>query len=65
MSNNQQIQQTADDIERERIKAHGRGWNAAMMGRKGNAGESAAFELGYMDVVRSRRPGSHLRKIMQ
>lgn len=47
------------------MRAYGRGWNAAMMGRKGTADESVAFELGYMDVVRSRRPGSHLRKIVR
>lgn len=49
-----------DDIERERIKAYGRGWNAAMMGRKGEPGESLSFEVGYLDVTRYRRPGSHL-----
>lgn len=51
-----------DDIERERIKAYGRGWNAAMMGRKGKPGESLSFEVGYLEVVRYRRPGSHLRE---
>ena len=54
-----------DDIERERIKAYGRGWNAAMMGRKGEPGESLSFQVGYLDVTRYRRPGYHLRQKSQ
>lgn len=53
----------SDDVEAERIKAYARGWNTAMMGRVATQEESAAFALGYLDVMRHKPKKNRLRMV--
>lgn len=46
------ITQTAQQIERDRIRAWARGWNDAAMKRTPPAGAGYGYALGYLDARR-------------